>query len=795
MTDKVQQQLIEQEMKEAYIDYAMSVIVSRALPDACDGLKPVHRRILYSMYKMSMFHNKPFKKCARIVGEVLGKYHPHGDTAVYDSLVRMAQNFSLRYPLIDGHGNFGSVDGDRAAAMRYTEARLKKISSDMLEDLDKDTVEFVDNFDSYLKEPVVLPSKLPNLLINGSSGIAVGMATNIPPHNVTEVIDACKAFVDNREITVDELINYVKGPDFPTGGIIFGKEGILKAYKKGKGSITVRSKVDVEENRLVVHEIPYQVNKTNLIEGIVSLIKNKKIEGISDLRDESDRKGMRLVIELKRGANAELVLNQLYKHSQLQVSFGMNLLALVKNQPQVLNLRELISNFIFHRKDVVERRTKFDLDKAEKRAHILVGLKIALENIDEVVKTIKSSKDVENARKLLIKKFSLSLEQAQAILDMKLHRLTSLETQKLKEEYDELVKLIKELKEILEDENKVYAIIKKELSEMKKKYGDERRTELVEFREEIEDEDLIKKERVVVTVTHDGYVNRLPLRTYKKQGRGGRGIRATGTKEGDFVENLFITSTHDYLLFFSDLGRVYWSKAYSVPSGSRYAKGTNLINLLKLQKDERINAIIPVSEFKEEHYLNMITRNGLIKKTSLKEYSRPRKGGIIAVNLKKTDRLIDVILTKDGEELIIASAKGKAIRFKEKLIRPVGRNSMGVRAIKLVNDKVVGSDICSDSLLTITENGYGKRTSVNDYRLINRGGTGVINIKTSERNGKVVGIKCVKSSDELIFVTKKGVLIRVSAKNVSKIGRNTQGVRLMKMDAGDKVISLAKVVS
>ncbi len=790
--NKVQQRLIEEEMKEAYIDYAMSVIVSRALPNVCDGLKPVHRRILYAMKDMGMLHNKPFKKCARIVGEVLGKYHPHGDTAVYDALVRMAQDFSLRYPLINGHGNFGSVDGDRAAAMRYTEARLQKMASDLLEDLDKNTVEYVDNFDASLKEPVVLPSKLPNLLINGSSGIAVGMATNIPPHNVSEALDACIAFVDNQDISIDELMKYVKGPDFPTGGIILGSNGIIKAYKTGRGSIRIRSVVDIEDNKLIISEIPYQVNKTTLIEGIVNLVKEKRVEGISDIRDESDRDGMRVVIILKKNVNPELILNQLYRLSQLEVSYGMNMLALVNNQPKTLSLFDMVKHFVFHRKEIVVRRTKFDLDKAEKRAHILEGLKIALENIDEVVKTIKSSKDVEGARRLLISKFSLSEKQSQAILDMRLHRLTSLETNKLKNEYNDLIKLIKNLKEILQDENKVFKIIKDEFLEMKKKYGDDRKTELLDVEEEIEDEDLIKKENVVVTVTHDGYVNRLPVETYRSQGRGGKGIRATGTKEEDFVEHIFTTSTHDYLLFFSNLGRVYWSKAYSIPSGSRYAKGMNLINLLRLREDERIKTIIPVSSF-EEGFLNIITKKGLIKKTALKAYSKPRKGGIVAVNLKQGDNLVEVILTKDGEELVVATANGRAIRFKDELIRPVGRNSQGVRAIKLRKDKVIGVAIAKNSLLSVTENGYGKRTDIKEYSVIGRGGLGVINIKTSDRNGKVIGIKSVKSEDDLMLVTKKGTLIRVSAKNISKIGRNTQGVRIMKLKEGDKVISVARV--
>jgi len=795
-SEKIQNRLIENEMQESYLNYAMSVIVGRALPNVNDGLKPVHRRILYAMYRMGMFYNKPSKKSARIVGEVLGKYHPHGDIAVYDSLVRMAQEFSLRYPLIKGQGNFGSVDGDSAAAMRYTEAKLDKIAEELLADLEKETVKFVPNFDESLKEPSVLPSKIPNLLINGSSGIAVGMATNMPPHNISEVLEAIRLQIDNPEITIEELSNIITGPDFPTGALILGRAGIKHAYKTGRGTVVIRSVCDIEERKIIISEIPYQVNKTVLIESIANLVKEKKVEGISDIRDESDRKGMRIVIELKRDANAELILNQLYKHTQLETSFGIINLALVDNQPKVLNLKEIIFNFINHRKDIVTKRTQFDLRKAEQRAHILLGLKKALENIDEVVKKIKESKDVEIAKKELINFLSLSEEQALAILDMKLQKLTSLETSKLIQEHGDLMKLIIQLKEILSSEQKVYEIIKKELQELKEKYGDSRKTKIIDIEGDIEDEDLIKKENVVITFTHHGYVNKLPVDTYKQQNRGGRGIQATGTKEEDFVEKIFVTNTHNNLLFFSNLGKVYWSKAYKIPSGSRYSKGINLVNLLKLEKEEKINAIIPIFEFKENHFLNMITKKGLIKKTSVIKYSKPRRGGIIAVNLKDEDKLIGVLLTKDGEELIIATKDGQAVRFDSNQVRPVGRNSMGVRAVRLKNkDEVIGADIAKDTLLTVTENGYGKRTDIKDYRLVNRGGSGVINIKTTDRNGKVIGIESVNDNDDLMLATKQGVLIRTSAKDISTIGRNTQGVRIMKLDEKDKLISVTKLDS
>ncbi len=791
---ETKQRLLETELKESYIDYAMSVIVGRALPDAKDGLKPVHRRILYAMYKMGLLHNKPFKKCARVVGEVLGKYHPHGDTAVYDSLVRMAQPFSLRYPLIKGQGNFGSIDGDPPAAMRYTETKLSNLAEELLADIDKETVDFVSNFDDSLKEPVVLPSKVPNLLINGSYGIAVGMATNILPHNFGEVIDATIKVIESPEVEVLELMEFVKGPDFPTGGIILGNSGIRSAIMTGRGSLKVRAVCEIEEKRIIISEIPYQVNKTTLIESIANLVRSKKVEGISDIRDESDRSGMRVVIELKRGANPELVLNQLYKFTQLQVSMGVNCLALVDGEPKILNLKELIDNFLIHRKDVITKRTKFELNKAEKRAHILEGLKIALENIDAVIKIIKSSKDVTIAKSSLINDFKFTDVQAQAILDMRLQKITSLETSKLKEEYDGLIKLISELRDILSDESRIFKIIKDELLDMKKKYGNERLTKIEDFEEEIEDEDLIKKEEVVVTLTKEGYLNRLPVETYREQRRGGKGIKAMGTKEGDFVRDIFVSNTHDYLLCFTNKGKVYWLKTYKIPSSSRYSKGSNIINLLGLQKDETINAIIPIKEFSKDKFLVMATRSGLVKKTSLELYGKPRKTGIIGIKLKDNDKLISVKLTEGDKELLIASSKGMAVRFSEKQVRPSGRGSFGVRGIRLArDDSVVDMEIAEGDCLSVSKNGYGKRTAIKDYRLINRGGKGVINIKTTDRNGKVVGVKCVSEDKDVMFITKKGILIRTGISDISKIGRNTQGVRLMKLNSGDSIKAIVSL--
>jgi DNA gyrase subunit A len=785
---EIKQRLLETELKESYIDYAMSVIVGRALPDVRDGLKPVHRRILYAMYKMGLLHNKPFKKCARVVGEVLGKYHPHGDSAVYESLVRMAQSFSLRYPLIRGQGNFGSIDGDPPAAMRYTESKLSSLAEELLADIDKETVDFVPNFDDSLEEPVVLPSKIPNLLINGSYGIAVGMATNIPPHNLNEIVDATLNVIDNPDIEILDLMEFVKGPDFPTGGIILGNTGIRSALMTGKGHLKIRGVCEIEEKKIIISEIPYQVNKTTLIEAIANLVRSKRIEEISDIRDESDRVGMRVVIELKRNANAELVLNQLYKFTQLQVSMGINCLALVKGEPKILNLKELIENFLIHRVEVITKKTKFELDKAEKRAHILEGLKIALENIDPIIKTIKLSKDVTIAKSSLITDFELTDIQAQAILDMKLQKITSLETNKLREEYGGLTKLIIELKDILSKKSKIFQIIKDELVEIKKKYGNKRLTNIEDFEEEIEDEDLIKKEKVVITLTSDGYLNRLPVETYREQRRGGKGIKAMGTKEEDFVRDIFVSSTHDYLLCFTNKGKIYWLKTYKIPSSSRYSKGSNVVNLLGLQKDENINAIIPIKEFSEDKFLIMATQSGLVKKTSLKLYSKPRKTGIIGIKLRENDKLISVKLTDGTEELLMASSNGMAVRFNESQVRASGRSSLGVRGIRLAKgDKVVDMEIAKGDCLSISENGYGKRTSINNYRLIKRGGKGVINIKTSDRNGKVIGVKCVSEDRDVMFITKNGILIRTGISNISKIGRNTQGVRLMKLNSGDSV--------
>jgi len=792
MTDKIKTRLIEQEMKESYIDYAMSVIVNRALPDVRDGLKPVHRRILFSMYESGMVHNKPFKKSARIVGDCMGKYHPHGDSAIYDSLVRMAQDFSLRYTLIQGQGNWGSIDGDRAAAMRYTEARLKKLAEEMLLDIDKRTVKFKDNYDSSTKEPEVLPSKIPNLLINGSTGIAVGMATNIPPHNLGEVCDATIALIEDSESDPEE---HIQGPDFPTGAKIIGRNGIRLAHKKGRGRVIVRATAEIKDKKIIITEIPYQVNKSNLISSIADLVKNKIVEGISDLRDESDREGMRIVIELKQNTNPELILNQLYRHSQLEVTFGSNFIALVDKQPKTLSLKQIIQYFILHRKDVVIKRTKFDLKKAEERAHILEGLLIALNSIDEVIKTIKSSKDTSNAKQKLISKFELTEIQAQAILDMKLQRLTSLETNKIKDEHKQLLKLIKELKEILADENKIFKIIKDELKEIKKKYSDERRTEIIEGEEQIEDESLIKKEEVVITVTHSGYAKRIPLETYKQQKRGGKGMIGTKMKEEDVVEHLFVTSTHNHLLLFTNKGIVHWLKAYQIPEAGRYAKGANLINIVKLGEKENIKAIIPVQKFSEDLFLTMATKNGLVKKSSLSNFSKPRQGGIIAIKLKPGDDLVSVLLTDGKQNLLLASRNGYAVKFNETQVRPMGRNSSGVRGIRLRKSRLIGMTYAQDSILTITEKGYGKRTDVDDYRLINRGGKGVINIKVTDKNGKVVSVKSVTPDLELMLISKNGVIIRIPASDISQIGRNTQGVRVMKLSEGDKVKAVARIIS
>ncbi len=795
--------LIENEMKKSYMDYAMSVIVSRALPDVRDGLKPVHRRVLFAMNEMGMVHNKPYKKSARIVGECLGKYHPHGDTAVYDTMVRMAQQWSLRYPLIDGQGNFGSIDGDSAAAMRYTEARLKLVAEYLLNDIKKETVDFQPNFDGSLKEPVVLPAQIPNLLINGTSGIAVGMATNMPPHNLTEVIDGINHIIDNPEASVYDIMQFVKGPDFPTGGTIIGDAGIQQAYLTGRGRLIVRAKTEQEEKKgrthIIVTELPYQVNKSKLIEQMADLVRDKHVPGIADLKDESDRQGMRIVITLKKDANPEIVLNQLHKHSRLQTTFGVNSLALVNQQPKTLNLVQMIKHFINHRIEIVFRRTQFELKKAEEKCHLLEGLVIALDNIDPVIVLIKAAKSANEAKLKLIDQYNLSDKQSQAILDMKLQRLTNLEQGKIRQELAETLKLIEELKSILVSKEKLFNIIKSELNEIKEKFGDKRRTEIIEGGElEIESEDLIKEENVIVTITHRGYIKRQNIDTYKKQKRGGKGIIGTGTTEEDFVENLFVTSTHSYMLFFTDQGQLYWLKVYKVPEGSRTSKGKALINLIRLDKNERITAMIPVREFNHHHYLVMVTKDGIIKRCLLKLFSKPRRGGIRAISLNPGNELVNVLMTNGSDKVMIATKKGMAVKFHEKDARPIGRTARGVKGISLKkDDKVIDAIICKDdkTILTVTEKGYGKRTLVSDYRTVRRGGVGVINIKCTEKNGNVVVTKCVEGKDDIMIISQKGIMIRINAKNVSKIGRSTQGVRLMKLKPGDKVMAAAKIIS
>ena len=789
--------VIEDEMKQSYLDYSMSVIVGRALPDVRDGFKPVHRRILFAMNDMGMLHNKPFKKSARIVGEVLGKYHPHGDMAVYDALVRMTQSFSLRYPLINGQGNFGSVDGDSPAAMRYTEARLNKLAEETLQDIDKETVKFIPNFDESLKEPTVLPSKIPNLLLNGSSGIAVGMATNIPPHNMSEIVDGIIAQINNPEINVNELMQHIKGPDFPTGALICGSNGIVNMYSTGKGKAILRAKTVVEDRRIIVTEIPYMVNKAEMIEHIADLIRDKKINGISDLRDESDREGIRVLIELKKDSNPEVVLNQLYKHSRLQTTFGVIMLALVNNEPKILTLKQLIQNYIGHRKEIVRKRTEFDLKKAQKRAHILEGIIKALDNIDNVIKLIKESRSAEEARTSLISSFNLSKEQSQAILDMKLQRLTSLEQEKIKTEHSDLLKLIEEFKTILASEHKILDIIKKELTELKQEYSDERRSQIVDIETtELNMEDLIKEEKMVITKTHSGYIKRTSLSVYKQQRRGGRGVLAAGTREEDFVDDLFVANTHSPILFFTDKGKVYWLKVYHIPEASRQAQGKAIANLLRLGNDEKVTASIPVKVFDDKHYLIMTTKKGIVKKTNLNAYSKPRKGGIRAINLSEDDGLVNVVRTDGDKQIILATKKGMAVRFDEKTVRPIGRSGIGVRGVTLRDDEVIGMVVASDDrlLLTITENGYGKRTKVSDYRLTNRGGTGVRNIICSERNGSIVSIKSVTDDGDLMLITKNGITIRIPTKYISVIGRNTQGARIMRLEENDKVVSAAKII-
>ena len=786
------------EMKTSYIDYAMSVIVSRALPDVRDGLKPVHRRILYTMYQAGYTPDKPYKKCAATVGDVLGKYHPHGDAAVYDSMVRMAQDFSLRYPLVDGHGNFGSVDGDPPAAYRYTESRMSKIALEALRDIEKDTVDFTPNYDESLKEPIVLPSKLPQLLINGSSGIAVGMATNIPPHNLSEVIDGIIALADNRDISIDELINYIKGPDFPTAGIIMGRSGIRAAYHTGRGKILMRARAEIEgeegeKQRIIVTELPYQVNKARLVEKIAELVHEKRIEGIKDLRDESDRRGMRIVIEIKKDANANIVLNHLYKNTQMQETFGVIMLALVDNQPKILNLKEVLENYLKFQEDVITRRTRFDLKKAQARAHIVEGLLIALENIDAVIKTIRSSYD--NAKINLMNEFKLTDIQAQAILDMRLARLQGLEKEKLDDEYNELLSKIKYDNEVLNDESMVLGIIKEELLVIKEKFGDERRTEITNVVDEIDIEDLIEEEENVITLTHFGYIKRMPTSTYTSQRRGGKGIKGLSTREEDFVEHIIVGSTHDTLLFFTTRGRMYRLKAYQLPEAGRQAKGSAVINLLPIEKDEKITAVIPIREFEEDKYLVMCTKKGIIKKTSLSDYNSIRKGGLIAISLDDDDELIKVERTDGSNEIIVATNKGMAIRFSEQNVRPMGRVTRGVKAITLRDDDyVIGMCIPSEGfeLLAVTENGYGKRTSLSEYRVQTRGGIGIKTYKCSEVTGNVIGIYSVDDSEDIILITSEGIIIRISAADIRTIGRTTKGVRLMRLDEGVKVVSMGK---
>ena len=797
--DKVVPVNLSEVMSTSYIDYAMSVIVARALPDVRDGLKPVHRRILYAMQEAGMGSNKPYKKSARIVGEVLGKYHPHGDTSVYDAIVRMAQDFSIRYPLADGHGNFGSVDGDPAAAMRYTEVRMSKIAELMLQDIDKDTVDFVPNYDESLKEPSVLPAKFPQLLVNGSAGIAVGMATNIPPHNMREVIDGVLMLIDNPETTVDELMTVVKGPDFPTGGQILGLEGVRSAYRTGRGVVPMRAEAHIEtmssgKAQIIVTELPYQVNKARLVEKIAELVRDKTIEGITALRDESDRSGMRIVMELRRDANANVILNQLYKHTQMQDSFGVIMLALVDGRPRVLNLKEVLHYYLAHQEDVITRRTKYELAKAEARAHILEGLTIALDHLDAVITTIRSSRTADIAKAALMDGFSLSDKQAQAILDLRLQRLTGLEREKIQEEYQEVLKTIDYLKSVLADESKIFGIIKDELTKVKEQFGDDRRTRITLDASDMAVEDLIAEEDVVLTLTHGGYVKRIPLDTYRNQKRGGRGVTGMGTKETDFVEHLLITTTHRTVLFFTNRGLVYRLKGYDIPESARQAKGTAIVNLLPLSGGETITAVIPVEAFREDRYLFMATRKGIVKKTVLKEFDTARKGGLIALTLDEDDDLISVKATDGERQIVIGTRDGLAIAFEEGDVRVMGRQAHGVYGIRLSDmDEVVGMDTLrpEHQILTVTEEGYGKRTAVSEYRIQQRGGKGIINMKVTEKTGAVVGLKVVHPEQELMLITTGGIVIRTNVDEISVISRNTQGVKVIKTEEGDRVAALA----
>ena len=801
--EKIIPTYIEEEMKSSYIDYSMSVITARALPDVRDGLKPSNRRILVAMNDLNLSPGRPHRKCAKIAGDTSGNYHPHGEQVVYPTLVRMAQDFNMRCPLVDGQGNFGSIDGDAPAAMRYTEARLTHLAMEMLEDLEKDTVDFVPNYDETRKEPTVLPSKFPNLVCNVSSGIAVGMATNIPPHNLGEAVDALLALIDDPEIEEEEIFEQILGPDFPTGGIINGKRGIIEAYKTGKGKIILKARANIETEKsgrqaIVVTEIPYQVNKSSLLERIAQLVRDKQLEGISDLRDESDREGMRIVIELKRDSQPEIVLNQLFKQTQMQETFGIIMLALVDGQPKILTLREILSHFIDHRHNVVTRRTKFDLKKAEEKAHILEGLKICIENIDAIIKLIKGSKTPQDAKENLMKKYKLSEIQAQAILDMTLRRLTNLEREKIEQDYLDTIKFISELKGVLDSKTKRMKIIKDELLELKKMYADPRRTEILEAEEgEFTLEDLIAEEDMVITITHTGYVKRLGVHSYRKQGRGGKGVIGIETREEDFVEHLFIASTHDYILFFSNKGKCHWLKVHEIPQAGRAAKGKPIINLLELQEEEKVRAYVPVKKFDDKNFIIMATKNGIVKKSSLNSFSNPRRGGIIAIGIEEKDELIGASQTDGSCDIVLATREGQAVHFPEDKVREMGRQAYGVKGITLEkNDFVIGMVVIKrdSTLLSVTENGYGKRSPISDYRLTNRGGKGVINIKTTDRNGKVVAIKEVLDEDELMVITQRGMIIRLPVKTIKVIGRNTQGVRLINLDSGDKVTDVARVV-
>ena len=798
---KILPTVMETEVQESFIDYAMSVITSRALPDVRDGLKPVHRRILYSLYKNGMTPDKKHKKSAHIVGDVLAKYHPHGDSSVYDAMVRLAQDFNIRYPLVDGQGNFGSVDGDSAAAMRYTEARMTKLTLEMLADLEKETVDFGLNYDESEKEPLVLPSRYPNLIVNGSSGIAVGMATNIPPHNLGEVIDGTIALIDNRDLPDRELLNYVKGPDFPGGGIILGRKGIEDAYLTGRGSIKVRSRSEIEpmnngKNRIVVTEIPYQVNKARLIEKIAELARDKKIDGITDLRDESDRKGMRIVIELRRDVNPQVILNQLYKNTQLQDNFGVIMLALVDGMPKILTLKQALNHYIEHQEEVVTRRTKHDLKKAEERAHIVEGLKIAVDNIDEVIKIIRSSYNDAESKERLNQRFGLSDRQAQAVIEMQIRRLTGLAREKLEEELAELYDKIAYYKSILADESKLLGIIKDELLEIKEKHNDIRRSQISSHEDKLELEDLIEDEDVVITISHTGYIKRMPSDTYKSQKRGGRGITAMTTKEEDFVEQIFTTSTHNFLIFFTNKGKCYRLKVYEIPEAGRQAKGTAIVNLLNITGDEKITTVIPLKKFDDELFLMAATKLGVVKKTPLAEYDTSRRDGIIAINLEDNDELIGVQLTDGKQDMILVTAGGQAIRFAEEEARPMARATKGVRGIKLMDDDyVVGMEVVRDEgeLLVITANGYGKRTPLEEYRQQARGGKGVFTVRPSARNGEIVGALVVRDDEEIMAISREGIIIRIKVADISSMGRTTQGVTIMKMGDHDAVVSMARV--